>query len=234
MADTAIVVINGYKVIHMLEEQYIQESVAWKVKCAAVRAGFKQKTSKTIKNSKGYESTSWYMVKPDGGLKSVGKEEPDYSKYYPPEPKPAYSFKFQRYQDHIVLEEKDYLANQKLFEDCLVFALEECRNYSHPLYANPQKAVNGHNTGLLCSNAEKDGGGACSHLRGMNCGVLCCRQCPDDCASRCAVADSVRKGAGISARSADMTLSPEAKREHERRTAEINQAYDAIKKERGI
>lgn len=32
----------------------------------------------------------------------------------------------------------------------------------------------------------------------------------------------------------DMTLSSEAKKEHERRTAEINEAYDAIKKERGI
>lgn len=32
----------------------------------------------------------------------------------------------------------------------------------------------------------------------------------------------------------DMTLSLEAKKEHERRTAEINQAYDVIKKERGI
>lgn len=143
MADTAIVVINAYNVIAGLEEQYIREHTTWGNQCAIVRRGFRQKTSRSVKNDKEYESTIWYKVNLDGSLESVGKEEPDYSKYYPPEPKPTYSFKFQRYQDHIILEEKDYTANQTLFRACLAFALEECRNYIHPLYANPDKALKG-------------------------------------------------------------------------------------------
>lgn len=43
--------------------------------------------------------------------------------------------------EHIVIEEKDYKENLKMFEDCLVFKLSNCENYMHPLYANPDKVL---------------------------------------------------------------------------------------------
>jgi len=141
MADTAILVIDGSRILAELNHQYERNRYEWEIQCSAVKARFKQKTSRTTKNGKVYESTNWYEEQPGGGLKSVGKEEPDYSKYYSPEPKPVYSFGFNEYDGHVILEEKDYKANQALFRDCLAFRLEECVNFSHPLYKNPQKAI---------------------------------------------------------------------------------------------
>lgn len=136
-----ILVINGYEDIVALEESYIQKHTIWGNECASVRAMFKKKTSRKEKNGKLYEYTNWYRETSGGGLESVGKQEPDYKKYYPPEPKPAYSFAFKEYEGHVILEEKYYLENQKLFEECLAFRLEECQNRIHPLYANPDKAI---------------------------------------------------------------------------------------------
>lgn len=141
MADTPIIVIDGSRILAKLDSDYERKHSEWHLLCSAVRAGFKKKTSRTIKNGKEYEYTNWYMEQPGGGLKSVGKEEPDYSKYYPSEPKPLIMFKFQEYWGHVLLEEKDYIANQTLFRDCLVFKLEECMNYIHPLYKDPNKAI---------------------------------------------------------------------------------------------
>jgi hypothetical protein len=144
MAGAAIIVINGQEVLAGLDESYKWKLEEWKGKCASVRAGFKQKTSRSKKNGKVYESTNWYEEQPGGGLKSVGKEEPEYSKYYPPEPKPPISFNYREYEGHVLLEEKDYTANQKLFKDCLAFNLELCRNTSHPL--STEKKVSGAKT----------------------------------------------------------------------------------------
>jgi hypothetical protein len=141
MADTPIIVIDGSRNLAKLDSEYERKHSEWHILCSSVRAGFKKKTSRTIKNGKEYESTNWYMEQPGGGLKSVGKEEPDYSKYYPPESKHAYSLKFQEYEGHVLLEEKDYMANQALFRDCLAFRLEECMNFIRPLYKDPNKAI---------------------------------------------------------------------------------------------
>ncbi|KAB2942397.1 MAG: hypothetical protein MPEBLZ_04510 [Candidatus Methanoperedens nitroreducens] len=142
MADMAIIVINAKTILADLDRKYQCQMVEWKSQCLSMHSNFKKKTSRSNKNGKSYESTAWYKIKPGGGLESVGKEEPDYSKYYPPEPKPAYSFKFQKYEEHVILNIKDYEANLKLFKDCLAFNLELCRN---PLIKNLKK-VNGAKT----------------------------------------------------------------------------------------
>jgi hypothetical protein len=142
MTGTAIIVIGGSRILANLDSNYQRAYSEWHAQCLAVHARFKKKTSRTVKNGKEYESTNWYEENGNGGLKSVGKEEPDYKKYYPPEPKRRYSFPFRGYDGHALLEEKDYNANQVLFLDCLAFPLEECTNRIHPLYKNPQEAVN--------------------------------------------------------------------------------------------
>lgn len=201
MADTQIIVIDGNHILARLDSEYERKYSEWQLLCSAVRAGFKKKTSRTIKNGKEYESTNWYMEQPGGGLKSVGKEEPDYRKYYPPKPKPACSFGFQRYDEHVLLEKKDYEANLKLFKEYLAFPLEECQNRIHPLYKNPQKAlnsvsqqgmkseissgINGQKKDYPSCKTEKDEKGRCIVLTGMTCPVLCCRECRDSCNSRC-------------------------------------------------
>ena len=129
---TIIIVINGHEVLAGLDESYKWKLEEWKGKCASVRAGFKQKTSRSKKNGKVYESTNWYEEQPGGGLKSVGKEEPDYTKYYPPEPKPPILFKYREYDGHVLLEEKDFTVILALFKDCLVFRLDDCKNLIHP------------------------------------------------------------------------------------------------------
>jgi hypothetical protein len=99
-------------------------------------------TSRTTKGGKVFEYTNWYEENGTGGLKSVGKEEPDYKKYYPPAPKAGYSFPYKEYGRHVLLAEKDYNANQAVFRTCLAFPLDGCQNRIHPLYKNPQKEVN--------------------------------------------------------------------------------------------
>lgn len=141
MADTTIIVINAKTILSDLDREYQCQMAEWKSQCLSVHSNFKKKTSRSNKNGKSYESTAWYKIKPGGSLKSVGKKEPDYSKYYPPEPKPAYSFKSYSWEEHVILNIKDYEANLKLFKDCLAFNLELCRNASHPLIKNPQKAM---------------------------------------------------------------------------------------------
>ena len=140
MADTAIIVINGAPVLDNLNSEYAWKHEQWINECASVRARFHKKTSRSQKGDKIYEYTNWYQ-ETGSGLKCIGKEEPDYSKYYSPEPKPAISFQSPGYGEHIVLSQKDYEANQKLFNDCLVFKLEGCLNYIHPLYRNLEKAL---------------------------------------------------------------------------------------------
>lgn len=159
MVDTAVVVINASEVLTDLTRSYAWKLDVWQSNCASVRAGFKKKTSRTVKNGKEYESTNWYKIKSGGGLESVGKEEPDYEKYYPPKPEPAFTFKFQEYEGHVILEEKDYEANKKLFKDCLAFRLEECRNFIHPLYKNPQKAIDSVRKGGVSSGRSQISGG---------------------------------------------------------------------------
>ncbi len=132
-----VIIIGGAPVLAGLNREYDMNHRIWESQCAGVRASFKKKTSRKGK----YEYTNWYREKSGGGLQSVGKEEPDYSKYYPPEPKPAHSFNAQEYSGHLILEQKDYEANQKLFKDSLVFKLEDCQNFGHPLYKNPEKAL---------------------------------------------------------------------------------------------
>lgn len=137
-----VIIIGGIRVIEYLDSEYVRKHGQWECECAAVHTEFKQKTSRTRKNGKEYESTSWYRINPDGSLKSIGKEAPDFKKYYPPEPKPPYSFEaFKTRDGHIIIEQKDYQENQNLFEDCLVFSLPSCMNQTHPLYKNTEKAL---------------------------------------------------------------------------------------------
>lgn len=137
IADTKIIVINGMRTITGLYREYEMEHDIWGNKCASVRASFKKKTSRKGK----YEYTNWYREKSGGGLECVGKEEPNYTKYYPPEPKPPYSFEVLEYEQHLIIGLKDYEANLKLFKECLAFGLEDCKNLTHPLYKNPEKAL---------------------------------------------------------------------------------------------
>ena len=143
-----VVVIEGLRVIESLDSEYLIEHLTWERACAHIRNSFRQKTSRSVKNGKEYETTRWYRVHEDGSMKSTGSaEEPDYSKFYSPEPKPRYGFKvcilnpILRGKEHIVIEEKVFLENQKLFKDCLVFKLSDCQNRIHELYANPKKCL---------------------------------------------------------------------------------------------
>jgi hypothetical protein len=144
--ENKLIVINGLEVIEFLDSEYHLECLAWERGCAQVRKSFRQKTSRSVKNWTEYESTRWYKVSCDGSMKSTGSsEEPEYEKLYSPEPKPRYEFtvwipKSCLHRDeHIVIEEKDYKENLKIFKDCLVFMLSNCENYMHPLHANPDK-----------------------------------------------------------------------------------------------
>ncbi len=102
MAGTAIVIIRGASVIASLNREYTWKHQEWEGMCASVRASFKKKTSRMVKGDKEYEYTKWYRMKGDcNGLECVGKEEPDYKQYYPPEPKPAVSFKGAEYEGHL-------------------------------------------------------------------------------------------------------------------------------------
>jgi len=139
-AENKIIIVGGAPVLASLNREYNWKYGEWKNQCASVHARFKKKTSRSQKNGKEYEYTNWYE-ETAAGLKSVGKEEPDYSEYYPPEPKPAVTFKAAEYNGHLILEHKDYEANSKLFKDCLIFSLEDCKNLLHPLYKNPEKAL---------------------------------------------------------------------------------------------
>lgn len=155
MADTAIIIINAKTILADLDRKYQCQMAEWKSQCLSVHSNFKKKTSRVIKSGKPYESTAWYKIKPGGGLESVGKEEPDYSKYYPPEPKPAYSFKSYSWEEHVILNIKDYEANLKLFKGCLAFNLELCRNVNHPLVKNLKKA-NGAKTPKFFDDRDLD------------------------------------------------------------------------------
>lgn len=145
---TKLIVINGIEVLQFLDSEYHLEHSAWERSCDSLRKSFRKKTSRSIKNDKEYETTRWYRVMPDGSMKSTGSsEEPDYSEFYTTEPKPRYGFtvwvpeiRLQR-DEHIVIEEKDYKENLKIFKDCLVFRLSNCENYMHPLHANPDKVL---------------------------------------------------------------------------------------------
>ncbi len=142
VAETPIIVINASPVLASLNRSYQYKLDDWKAKCASIRAGFHKKTSRSQKNGHVYEYTHWYIEKPGGGLQIVGKEEPDYTKYYPPEPKSECSFKADEYEGHLIMDEGDYLENQKIFKDCLAFPIEECENFNHPLFVDPEKAIN--------------------------------------------------------------------------------------------
>jgi len=145
---TKLIVINGMEVLQSLDSEYHIEHSTWERSCDLIRKSFRRKTSRSIKNDKEYETTRWYRVMPDGSMKSTGSsEEPDYSEFYTPEPKPSYGFtvwvpdiRIHR-DEHIVIEEKDYKENLKIFKDCLVFKLENCENYMHPLSANPDQVL---------------------------------------------------------------------------------------------
>lgn len=165
---TEIIVIDVHQVIASLEESYTMQHTIWGNECASIRAGFHKKTSRSKKNGKEHESTNWYMDTPAGGLKSVGKEEPDYTKYYPSEPKPSISFKFQRYGDHILLEEKDYQENWKLFKDCLAFPLKMCVNRAFPLeeFKSPRT---GNRNFDLPEECQIKGGGDCENCAHDDC-----------------------------------------------------------------
>ncbi|MCX9011315.1 MAG: hypothetical protein OIN66_09350 [Candidatus Methanoperedens sp.] len=135
-----VIVIQGAPVLTGLYREFEWKHREWEAECNGVRARFKKKTSRSNKNGQIYEYTNWYE-ETGSGLKSVGKTEPDYSKFYPPEPKLPYSFEYNEYEGHIIISQKDYEANQKHFKDCLVFGLEEGLNRSHALYKNPEKAL---------------------------------------------------------------------------------------------
>lgn len=136
-----VIIINAAPILEELDADYLDERLRWEQQCKVIEGQFRKKTSRSVKNGKEYEYTGWYQIKPDGGLESIGKDAPDFKKYYPPEPKPKYLFKFKEYDGNVILDEKDYLANQKTFKECLVFMLEECLNYTHPLYKNIDKAL---------------------------------------------------------------------------------------------
>lgn len=131
----------------VLERQCIHFEMAhrdWGMKCRNIRASYKQKTSRMVKGDKEYEYTKWYRVKDDntGGLECIGDTEPDWKKLLPPEPKPE-RLPAVEYEGHLVMEKKDYEANSKLFKEYLVFKLEDCTNFIHPLYKNLDKALKG-------------------------------------------------------------------------------------------
>lgn len=140
MGNTAIIIIRGAPILASANREYEWEHRQWEAECSGVRARFHKKTSRCKKGGKEYEYTNWYQ-ETGSGLKSVGKEEPNYAGFYPPEPKPPYSFKAVEYDGHLMLEKKDYEGNLKLFKDCLVFELEDCKNFEHPLYKNPGRAL---------------------------------------------------------------------------------------------
>jgi hypothetical protein len=137
MTGRAIIVIDGGRILANLDSEYQRKCSEWHGLCQAVHARFKKKTSRTTKGGKVFEYTNWYEENGNGGLKSVGKEEPDYKKYYPPDPKRSFSFSFREYGGDVLLEEKDYNANQSLFRNCLAFPIEACLNLTHTLYKNP-------------------------------------------------------------------------------------------------
>lgn len=210
-----VLVIGGFDVIEDLDQEFDRVHSEWVSKCSAIKAQFKQKTSRMEKAGHVYEYTKWYREKSNGGLECVGSTEPDFKKLYPAEPKPSHSFKFCEYDGHLIIDRIDYESNQIAFKNYLVFKLQECINMIHPLYSNPDKALKEyasdsvHSAGMSSERSpkgavsvslaskisglqpdrkcetEKDENGRCIVLTGMSCSVLCCRECQKLCNSRC-------------------------------------------------
>lgn len=188
MNDTPIIVIDGSRILRSLDLEYQRKCSEWHAQCQAVHARYKKKTSRTVKNGKEYESTNWYVENGNGGLKSVGKVEPDYKKYYPPEPKRSFSFSFREYAGDVLIEQKDYNSNQAIFRNCLAFPIEACLNLNHPLYKNPlsvplsvrnepyisveeagQKKRTGNRNFDLPDECRINGGGDCENCQHEDC-----------------------------------------------------------------
>lgn len=192
MAESPIIVIGGSSVLRGLDSEYQNECSEWQARCQAVHARFKKKTSCDTRHEIVYEYTNWYEEQPGGNMKSVGKTEPDYKKYYPPEPKRGHCFSFREYDGDVLLERKDYIASQAVFKRCLAFPIETCLNLNHLLYRNPLSVslsvredmrISGGSPGetgqkIRTANRNFDLPGECQVKGGGDCASCAREECP--------------------------------------------------------
>ncbi len=154
-----VLIIGAGRVLADLDWQNEKALSEWRSQCASIRASYKQKTSRMVKGDKEYEYTKWYRIKGcSGSLESVGSEEPDWKKLLPPEPKPK-EIPAVEYNGHLIMEKKDYEADSKTFREYLAFMLEDCINHIHPLYANPDKALDSVRRGGGAAGRSQASGG---------------------------------------------------------------------------
>lgn len=119
-----IFIVDGLTEIEAIRSEYNFDLQVWQTVCYGIRSSYVQKTSRVKTNNAGKikEYTYWYHKDAAGGLKLVGKEEPDYRALYPPKPKNPIVFNYEIVNDsHIILKSEDYEKNKDLFFECFVF-----------------------------------------------------------------------------------------------------------------
>lgn len=105
-----------------MEPNDLQENVRskWERECRNIKASYRQKTHRSVKDGKEYVYTYWHKIKSDGSLKSVGAKEPNWKEILPPEPTPL----------HIptVEYEGDYDTNRILLGNIIKLKHSEIKN----------------------------------------------------------------------------------------------------------
>ncbi len=91
-----------------IEANDLQENVHSKRERALrkIKASYRRKTHRCVKKGVEYEYTYWHRIKPDGGLESVGKEEPDWNEII-------------KQEYDLLMEQKDYDNNRILIGDII-------------------------------------------------------------------------------------------------------------------
>ena len=94
-----------------MEANYLQENTISERERTLhkIKASYRHKTSRTVKKGVKYEYTYWHRIKPDGGLKSLGKEEPDWNEII-------------KQEYDLLIEQKDCDNNRILVRDIIKFS----------------------------------------------------------------------------------------------------------------
>lgn len=121
-----IFIVGGLQVLNTRIADYNHDLREYQYRCQAIRDSYIQKTS-TVKttagNIKNYEN--WYMILPNGGLKSVGKDEPNYKELYPTMPlKPPTPQHEQVNGGNIIISADSFKVFKKDFTKCFCFPVD--------------------------------------------------------------------------------------------------------------
>lgn len=122
-----IFIVDGIREINAIKWEYSRDLSDWQTTCWNIKNSYVQKTSRVKVNQAGdtKKYMNWYQ-QIGSGLKSVGKEEPNYESLYPLKPADPISFQFDSINNtHILLTRSDYEIHQDVFRECFAFPFSE-------------------------------------------------------------------------------------------------------------